>query len=87
MAFQTLIVAVLVSGCVVYAAWSLMPGAAKRLLAKGLLRWPLPRAVHTRLQTLANAAGGCGCSGCDRAPLKTPAVVGQPLVFHPRKTL
>lgn len=97
MAVQTLIVAALVSACFVYAAWHLMPGAAKRVLARGLLGLPLPLAWRTRLQSTANATGGCGCSGCDRAPLKTPVaavqavnpglVKAQPLVFHPRKTL
>lgn len=87
MAFQTLIVALLVSGSFVYAAWRLMPQVVRRALAGGLQRLPLPAFLRARLRQVASATGGCGCSGCDSAPLKAKAAstVVQPLVFHPRK--
>ena len=83
MTLQTVIVALLVAGSFVYAAWTLLPQAARRALASGLLHLPLPGRWRTRLQTVARAAaGGCGCSGCDAVP--PPAGKPQPMVFHPR---
>ncbi|MDE2300826.1 MAG: hypothetical protein KGK18_22005 [Burkholderiales bacterium] len=84
---QNLIVALLVPGCAGYAAWKLMPSAARRALAAALLRrGSLPRPIEARLRRAAQATSGCGCDGCDHAP-KTPAakVSGpQPIRFHPR---
>ncbi len=94
MDMQSFIVWGLVAGSFIYAAWSLMPQAARRALAKGLLRWPLPRSLAAFLQQAAQAQAGCGCSGCDRAPSNikktdrrsaADAATAQPLVFHPRK--
>ena len=94
MALQSFIVSVLVAGSFIYAAWSLLPQAARRLLAKGLLRWPLPLPLAAFLQQTAQAQAGCHCSGCDRAPANrkktdkrsaAEAATAQPLVFHPRK--
>jgi len=94
MPLQSFIVWVLVAGSFTYAAWSLMPQAARRALAKGLLRWPLPRSLAKFLQQAAQAQAGCNCSGCDRAPSNikkadkrsaAEAATTQPLVFHPRK--
>ena len=94
MALQSFIVSVLVAGSFIYAAWSLLPQAARRMLAKGLLRWPLPLSLAAFLQQAAQAQAGCHCSGCDRAPANlkktdkrsaADAATAQPLVFHPRK--
>ncbi len=94
MDMQSFIVWVLVAGSFTYAAWSLMPQAARRALAKGLLRWPLPRSLAAFLQQAAQAQAGCNCSGCDRAPSNikkagppstAQAAATRPLVFHPRK--
>lgn len=94
MELQSFIVSLLVAGSFIYAAWSLLPQLARRLLAQGLLRWPLPRSLAAFLQQAAQAQAGCNCSGCDRAPSNikktaTPsaaqAAATQPLVFHPRK--
>lgn len=81
-----------VVGCsFIYAAWSLMPQAARRVLADGLLRLPLPRLLSGYLQKVTQASAGCHCSGCDHAPTKggpSPRVRlagAQPLIFHPRK--
>ena len=84
---QTLIVAVLVVACSAYALWTLMPAAARRALAIGLLRVPhLPRGITTRLQKAAQAASGCGCDGCDRSDKKpaAPTPASQTITFHPR---
>ncbi len=94
MPWQSFIVGVLVAGSFIYAAWSLMPQVVRRLLAQGLLRWPLPRSFAAFLQQAAQAQVGCHCSGCDRAPANikktdkrsaADAATTQPLVFHPRK--
>ncbi|MHB8949096.1 MAG: hypothetical protein ACYC4S_08535 [Rhodoferax sp.] len=94
MELQSFIVGLLVTGSFIYAAWSLMPQVVCRLLAQGLLRWPLPRAFAAFLQQAAQAQAGCNCSGCDRAPANlkktnkpgaAQASATQPLVFHPRK--
>lgn len=83
MTLQTVIVALLVAGSFVYAAWTLLPQAARRALASGLLHLPLPGRWRARLQIVARAAaGGCGCSGCDALPVS--AGKPQPVVFHPR---
>ena len=74
---QTLIVALLVPGCALYAAWKLMPSGARRSLAASLLRMPhLPTPLAARLQRHAQAATGCGCDGCDHAD-KRPAAAGR----------
>jgi hypothetical protein len=84
MALQSLIVALLVLGCSGYAAWALMPAAARRALAAAVLKLHPPRWLAARLRQAAAPASSCGCSGCDRAP---PAArdAAQPLRFHPRK--
>ena len=82
---QTLIVALLVAGCSVYAAWTLMPAAARRAIASSLLKLPLPDALALRMRKAATMSSGCGCDSCDHAPAraaapKTPQVV----TFHQR---
>ena len=67
MLMQTLIVAALVIGCAAYASWTLMPSGLRRRLAQHLLQMPWPSAVAQRLRRHAQAAGGCGCDGCDHA--------------------
>jgi len=82
---QTLIVALLVAGCSVYAAWTLMPAAARRAIALSLLKLPLPNALALRMRKAATMSSGCGCDSCDHAPAKT-AVPKTPQVvtFHRR---
>ena len=86
---QSMIVAVLVIGCAVYAAWSLMPAAGRRALAGALLRLPLPEALAARCRQAATAPSGCGCSGCDRSRTAPPTGAApdaptQTITFHPR---
>jgi hypothetical protein len=88
---QDLIVALLVVGCAIYAAWKLMPSATRRSLATALLRVPhLPPGLTDTLRKNAAAASGCGCDGCDHAAPKISsksaanAPVSQPITFHPR---
>ena len=81
---QVMTVAMLVLGCSLYAAWTLMPSAARRVLATALLRWPWPEALSARLRKSAQAASGCGCDGCDRAAPKPAAASVQKITFHPR---
>ena len=67
MLVQTVLAALLVAACSVYAVWVLLPAAARRPIARALLRvhWPGPLAA--RLQRHATESAGCGCDGCDRA--------------------
>lgn len=83
MAVQTVLVALIVAACVVYAAWALMPAAGRRGIAGALTKLPLPEGLARRLARAAKAPGGCGCDGCDApAPPGTAAV--KPVTFHPR---
>jgi hypothetical protein len=88
---QSLIVALLVPGCACYAAWKLMPSAARRSLATAVLRLPhLPRSLESTLRRAAQAASGCGCDGRDHADKKpatkvsAAAPASHPVRFHPR---
>ena len=87
---QSVVVACLVVACAVYAAWTLLPAAARRGLALALLQRPLPGVAARFLRRHAEAASSCGCAGCDRngaAPraVEGPPAQGAPLVFHPRR--
>ena len=83
---QTLIASLIVVACSVYAAWTLMPAAARRTVATRLLELPLPRALAARMQRAATVASGCGCDGCDHASAKAQVAATTPQVvtFHPR---
>jgi hypothetical protein len=83
---QTLIVTLLVTGCFVYAAWTLMPTAARRAIALSLLKLPLPGAFAQKMRRAATVSSGCGCDGCDHAPAKAaaPKQPQQVVTFHPR---
>ena len=87
---QYLVVALIVIACAAYAAWTLLPTAARRGIAVALLKRPLPGFAARFLQRHAQAASGCGCDGCDRNVVVPPAAErptarGAPLVFHPRR--
>ena len=82
---QVAIVAIVVTGCTAYAAWTLMPASARRVVAQALLRLPLPQRQAARLRKHLVAASGCGCDGCDHATKKKPApAAAQPIRFRPR---
>ncbi len=75
-----------------FATWTLMPQTLRAALARGLLGLPVPGFLRQRLQAVANASAGCGCSGCDKSPALSAkgasprlGAQAQPLVFHPRK--
>jgi hypothetical protein len=78
---QTLIVALLVTGCSVFAVWTLMPAAARRTLATALLKLPLPTFAAARMRRAATVSSGCGCDGSDHAPAKPKP---QVVTFHAR---
>jgi hypothetical protein len=93
---QWLVVAALVAGCAVYAAWTLLPAAARRRVATvGVDRhWPFEPFWRRHAQ----AVSGCGCDGCDAAPLSNRAkgdatrpsnssgtTEARPITFHPRR--
>ncbi|TDP71142.1 hypothetical protein [Roseateles toxinivorans] len=81
MSVQWMVVALLVPACGLYAAWTLMPAAARRALALLLLRIKPDGVGSAALRKAAMPGSACGCSGCDRAPPKAQA---QTLHFHPR---
>ena len=81
---QIMIVALLVLGCSVYAAWTLMPAVARRAIASSVLRLPLPNRIAARMRKAAAVSSGCGCDGCDNAPIKAAAKAPQVVTFHPR---
>ena len=81
---QSLIVALLVVGCSVYAAWTLMPAAARRAIASMLLKLPLPNGFAQKMRKAATVSSGCGCDGCDSAPAKAASTAPQVVTFHPR---
>jgi hypothetical protein len=83
MIVQGFVVAVLVVACATYAAWTLMPAAARRATALTLLKLPLHAALARRLGKHAVETSGCGCDGCDRSALAKPkAGAAQPITFH-----
>lgn len=85
MHWQSLIVALIVAGSATYAVWTLMPSAARRVLAAWMLKLPLPGRLAAPFERAARAASGCGCDGCDRSELKPKSsATAQPLTFHPR---
>ena len=93
MAVQSIIVTLLVLGCSARAVWTLMPAAARRVLATAMLRWPLPGPLAARLRASAQPASGCasGCASCDHAAPKAALGSGpglgapQKITFHPHK--
>lgn len=81
---QNLLVAPIVCACTAYALWSLMPAAARRLLATQALRLPLPSMLAALLRRAAKPAHGCGCDGCDHAPPKPSTSATRRVTVHPR---
>jgi hypothetical protein len=79
---QNLIVVLLVAGCAVYAAWALMPAAARRGIAGSLLKLPLPASFALKMRKAATVSSGCGCDGCDHAPAKATPAAPQVVTFH-----
>jgi hypothetical protein len=80
---QTLLTALIVTGCVVYLAWSLLlPAAARRRVAQALLRRRWPDAITRRLKSQAMTASGCHCDGCERGNTVPP---GQQTVLWVRR--
>lgn len=71
MFIQSLIVSLIVAACALGATWNLMPGAARRALARRALRLPWPAPVAARWQQAATETSGCG--GCKHAPANRAA--------------
>jgi hypothetical protein len=64
---QSIIVALLVGGCFVYALLTMAPKAPRSRFATGLLKLPLPMVLQRQLTAAARQQGGCCCDGCDRS--------------------
>jgi len=83
MAAQSLLVALIVAACAMYAAWTLMPGAVRRSLAALVLRLSLPERVARPFRKALATTGGCGgCDSCGDSTAKPTAV--KPVTFHRR---
>ena len=83
---QILIVAVLVACCFAYAAWALIPAAARKWVASRLLERRLPGFLADALRPYATAASGCSCDGCDQSAKAAPAAPAvKTITFHPRR--
>jgi hypothetical protein len=85
---QALVVLVLVVGSAAYAAWTLLPAAGRRRIARMLLKGPLPGALARFFTRHATEAPSPGCGSCERNADATragrPPAEGAPLVFHRR---
>jgi hypothetical protein len=81
---QSLVVALIVAGCAVYAAWTLMPGASRRAIAVALLKLPLPDGMAAFMRRHSVVASGCACDGCDKSVAKRAAPEVQTITLHPR---
>ncbi|HEX6706682.1 MAG TPA: DUF6587 family protein [Albitalea sp.] len=73
---QGLIVALIVVACMGYAAWTLMPSAARRALAGMLLKVSWPAWMSGPLRRASQPGSGCGgCGSCGDATVKPIRVV------------
>ena len=77
---ETVLVMLIVAGCTGYAAWTLMPTAARRALVDAAARLPRLQRLLRRGATGA-ACGGCG--GCETTP--SAAVQTKPILLHRRQ--
>jgi hypothetical protein len=84
MLLQSLIVAMIVAGCAVYAAWTLMPAVSRRSIAAALLKLPLPAGTAAFMRKHSVVASGCACDGCDKSVAKPAAPKVQTITLHPR---
>lgn len=65
MAAQNLLVFLIVGACSGYAAWTLMPHAARRAIASRLLRLALPPWLAKPLRRTTQSTSACGgCNSC-----------------------
>ncbi|RQP26201.1 DUF6587 family protein [Piscinibacter terrae] len=79
---QQMIVGLVVIGCGVYAAWTLMPAGARRVLATHALKLSLPEFARKPLQRAMKPAGACGgCDSCGDEKKTTDAGV-KPIRIH-----
>lgn len=80
MDLQSLSVALIVSGALAYAGWTLMPAAWRRGLTQRLTGRAQPEA--------AAGCGGCG-GGCTPPPSRSASAAAEaavkPISFHPRQ--
>jgi hypothetical protein len=87
---QTLVAMLLVVGCAAYATWTLLPTGGRRVIARALLKRPLPGPAARFFRRHAMASEGSGCGNCERNPASAPRTgrppaKGAPLVFQRRR--
>jgi len=82
---QSLVVALIVMACSLYAAWTLMPSALRRTLALWMLKLALPEWLARPFRRAAGPAGACGgCDSCGDTASKPAATGAQKVTFHRR---
>lgn len=76
MTVQSIVMALVVAGSFIYAAWALMPQALRRGLFAAVRKTPLRAWLGTRLTPGAQiAAGACGsCDNCAASASKPTAL-------------
>ena len=84
MTLQIIVVALIVSACMTYAVWTLMPAASRRWLAMRVLDLPLPNRVAATMRKHATASSGCACDGCDQGAAKKAPSAVQTIRFRRR---
>lgn len=85
--WESLVVAALVTGCGIYAVWTLSPKKLRSRVARSLLRLQHKGWLQDALTRAANGQGGCACTGCDpSSAVRTEEVQSayQPMTFQPR---
>ncbi len=82
---QSVAVTVIVAACSAYAAWRLMPSAARRRVAAFALRLPLPVWIGAPLRRAARGTNACGCDACCGDIARREAGAAQQVTFHPRR--
>jgi len=81
---QSVVVGLIVVVCATYAAWTLMPSAARRGVATLVLKLALPDRLARPFRKTLSTAGGCG--GCDSCGDAAAAAKIKPVTFHRRQT-
>ena len=84
MFLQWLVVALIVAGCSLYVAWTLLPASWRAATALALLELPLPPRAAAFLRKHSVVASGCACDGCDKSATPAPAPRVHTITLHPR---
>ena len=79
---QSLVVALIVLACTVYAAWTLMPAATRRAMSTAMLKLSLPDVLARPFRQATQSGSGCG--GCDHCGDANAPKAVQTVTVHRR---